>query len=204
MDKVALNTKLRQTGKKAAKAIRRNGEIPGVFYMNGKEPISISANPVDMKSLIYTNEAKLVDLNIEGQGGNQSCFIKEMKFCPVTDKLIHFDLLGYKDDEKIIFEVPISITGSSIGVRQGGVLQQNLHKLKIKCLPADLPTKLHVDISKLGLGQVIQIEHLLDDKFEFILPKSTTVVQVVKARTATADAAETSTESTAETESTEE
>ncbi len=187
MNKVALKAALRQNGKKAAKDIRRSGNVPGVFYMNGKEPISIAVNPADMKSLIYTKEAKLIDLEIEGTQGTQSCFIKEMKFCPITEKLIHFDLLGLDGSKKVVFTVPVAVTGSSVGVRQGGILQQNLHKVKVKCLPEDLPSQLVVDISKLGVGDAIQIADLANEKYDFVLPKTTSVVQVAKSRLSAAN-----------------
>ncbi len=185
MNKVALKATRRETGKKAVKSIRRSGNVPGVFYKNGQEPVSISVNPVDMKTLIYTNEAKLIDLEIEGNAGTQSCFIKEMKFCPITEKLIHFDLLGLNDDQKIVFVVPVSVTGSSAGVRQGGILQQNLHRIKVKCYPKDLPNKLEIDITNLGVGDVVQVSDLLSEKYDFILPKTTSVVQVTKSRVST-------------------
>lgn len=186
MNKVALKAARRESGKKAAKDIRRSGNVPGVYYMNGQEPVSISVNPVDMKPLVYTAEAKLIDLQIEGVPGTQSCFIKEMKFCPVSEKLIHFDLLGLKEDKKVTFVVPVAVTGSSIGVKQGGILQQNLYRLKVKCLPQDLPAKLTVDVTKLGLGEVIQVQDLKNEKYDFILPPTTTVVQVTKSRAAKA------------------
>ena len=184
MNKVALKVARRETGKKAAKDTRRSGMVPGVFYINGQDSIPVVADPKDMKQLVYTNEAKLVDLTIEGVNGVKSCFVKEMKFHPVTDKLIHFDLLGLTPDKKMTFVLPVAVTGSSIGVKEGGVLQQNLYRMKVKCLPKDLPNILQVDVTKLEVGKVIQVGDLKAEGIEFVLPPSTTVVQVTKARTA--------------------
>ncbi len=186
MKKVALKVARRETGKKAAKDYRNSGMVPGVFYQAGKENYSLLASPADLKQLVYTNEAKIVELEIEGVSGTKTCFVKEMKFHPVTDKLIHFDLLGLVDDKKTTFVLPISLTGSSSGVKEGGVLQQNLYRMKVKCLPKDLVPSLVVDVTNLAVGKVIQVGDLKSDTLEFVLPASTTVVQVTKSRTSKA------------------
>lgn len=186
MNKVALKVARRETGKKAAKDYRKAGMIPGVFYKNGQENFSILANPADLKQLVYTNEAKIVELEIEGVSGKKDCFVKEMKFHPTTDKMVHFDLLGISDDEKTTFVLPIAVIGSSIGVKEGGVLQQNLYRMKVKCFPKNLVPALTVDVTSLEVGKVIQVGDLKSETMEFILPESTTVVQVTKSRVAKA------------------
>jgi large subunit ribosomal protein L25 len=184
MDKVALKVTRRETGKKVAKDIRKSGMVPGVFYKNGLEPISITADPRSLKTLVYTAETKLIDLEIEGVAGTQGCFIKEMKFHPVTDAMVHFDLLGLTEDKKMIFEAPIVLQGTAAGVREGGLLRQTIYKMKVKCFAKDLPSSLTVDISNMNIGDSISIRDLKFDNIEFILPPDATVAQVSKSRVA--------------------
>lgn len=182
MNKVDLKVSRRENGKKAVKAVRNSGLVPGIFYMNGQEPISISADPKSLKSLVYTAETKFINLQIDGIKDPKECFIKAMTFDPVTDKLTHIDLMGIDRNSRMIFEIPVVIKGSSIGVKEGGTLQQNIHKMKIKCNPADLPTSIEVDVTNYKVGKTLHIRDLSTEKMEYLLPADTTIVQIAQPR----------------------
>jgi large subunit ribosomal protein L25 len=182
MNKVDLQVSRRENGKKAVKAVRNSGLVPGIFYMKGQEPISISANPKSLKSLVYTAETKFINLQIEGIKEPKECFIKDLTFDPVTDKLTHIDLMGINRNAKMTFEIPVIVKGSAIGVKEGGILQQNIHKMNIRCNPNDLPTSIEIDVTDYKVGKALHIRDLSTEIMEYILPADTTIVQVAQPR----------------------
>lgn len=182
MNQVELKAKRRETGKKAVNAVRNSGLVPGVYYKNGDESIAITADPKALKPLVYTAETHFINLNVEGDNQPKQCFIKDLTFDPVSDKLTHFDLMGLTPGKKMVFEVPVVVIGSSVGVKEGGVLQQNVFKMNIKCLPKDLETKITIDVTDYKVGKALHVRDLPTDKYEYVLPGDTTIVQVAQPR----------------------
>lgn len=165
MEKVVLKANQRSSINKTSRSeIRKNGRVPGIFYSKHEKPIAIDVTEKSIKPLVFTSETHLISLELEGKE-NHECVIKDIQFDPVTDRVIHFDLLGLTVGEKFQLEVPIQYHGSPVGVKEGGVLQQFLHKLEIECLPKDIPQRLDVNIQDLKLGDAI---HIKDLKFENI------------------------------------
>jgi len=164
--------------KSTTKRIRREGLIPGVFYSKNNNPIHIGVADKTINPLVFTSKTHLISLELEGHE-EYECIIKDIQFDPVTDKVIHFDLLGLTKGEKITLEVPVQLVGSPIGVKEGGVVQHVMHKIEIECLPKNIPEHLVVDIAGLKLGDSIHISDLIYEDIEFIDPKESLIVQVV-------------------------
>jgi len=179
MAEITLNASVRNTVSKGdVKKLRRSGKIPGVFYYKKMEPQVIEVNEASLKPLVYTSEAHIVSLQIEGQE-DKSCILKDIQFDPVTDRIVHFDLQGITKDEKLTMEVPVLFIGSAVGIKKGGILQTSLHKLSIECLPADVPQHIQIDISNLELGSSIHVEDIKSDKFTVLNTEGTVIVSVV-------------------------
>jgi large subunit ribosomal protein L25 len=160
MEKLVLNANLRKDlGKSAKNAIRKNGRVPGVFYSKHNEPIAIDVPEGTLKPLVFTSEAHLLSLKMEGME-ELECVIKDVQFDPLTDRVIHFDLLGLTRGETIQLEVPIQFHGSPVGVKEGGIVQQPLHKLDIECLPKDIPQRIDIEVAHLKLGDSIHVSDL--------------------------------------------
>lgn len=159
MSDIVINAQRRDTGKKAAKAVRRNGLIPGVFYVNGKEPISIATTFLALRSVVYTSETHVIHLKVDN-GDNFDCVLKDVTFDPVTDQIVHFDLQGLTAGRKITVEIPIVLAGQAAGSRDGGLVQHILHKLRVECLPKDMPEHIEVDITNLNIGDSLHIGDL--------------------------------------------
>ncbi|MFZ9977428.1 MAG: 50S ribosomal protein L25 [Candidatus Kapaibacteriota bacterium] len=160
MSEIALKAQKRGTGKKAAKAVRNSGLVTGVYYRNGVEPIPIAVHPLNMRPIVYTAAANIINLEIEGSDAPLSCMLKDITFDPVTDAIVHFDLFGVSNENVVDFNVPVKLVGQSAGVREGGVLEHILHKLNVTCLPKDLPQQLDVDITELKIGQSLHVRDL--------------------------------------------
>ena len=184
MNEVILEVKKRETGKKASKAIRNQGFIPGVFYVQGVENISIYAKPIDLRPIVYTAQTKIVDLRVEGMEKSQQCILKDIQFDPVTDKIVHFDLQGLIAGQKLTVDLPIKLTGQSIGVRLGGKLMQNIIKLKVKVLPVDLIELIEVNVSHLNMGDNLLLKDIDLGPLETELSLDTVIAMVMKPRAA--------------------
>jgi len=167
--------------KSRTKKIRREGLIPGVFYSKNNKPIHIDVVDRAINPLVFTAKTHLISLELEGHE-EYECIIKDIQFDPVTDKVIHFDLLGLTKGEKIKLEIPVQLIGSPIGVKEGGVIQHVMHKIEVECLPRNIPEHIVVDIAGLKLGDSIHIGDLNYEDIEFIDSKESLIVQVTHAK----------------------
>jgi large subunit ribosomal protein L25 len=178
MSEIALKAQKRGTGKKAAKAVRNSGLVTGVYYRNGVEPIPIAVHPLNMRPIVYTAAANIINLEIEGADTPLSCMLKDITFDPVTDAIVHFDLFGVSNDNVVDFNVPVKLVGQSTGIREGGVLEHILHKLNVTCLPKDLPQQLDVDITELKIGQSLHVRDLSYEGIKINVVGDATIVAI--------------------------
>lgn len=181
MKEITLVAERRNSGKRASKDVRNAGFVPGIYYAHGDENISLKAKPLSLRPIVYTSLTRLVNLQIEGEN-DKLCFLKDVKFDPVTDNIVHFDLQGIKADQKITVDIPIKLIGQPIGVRQGGKLMQVIHKIKIKCLPNDMVESIEANISNLEMGSILYLKELNTENLEIELPADTVIARVTKPR----------------------
>ena len=117
-------------GTASAKALRADGNVPCVLY-GGKDVIHFHSPMYLFKDLLYSPDAHIVELNVEGL--KKKCVLQECQFHPVSDMLLHVDLLEIFDDKPVVMEVPVRLTGRSKGVVSGGAMRQSFRKLKVAC-----------------------------------------------------------------------
>jgi large subunit ribosomal protein L25 len=151
-----------RTGTGAARALRRDGKIPGVLYGGHEEPVyfSLVRNEV---AKILENEgvySHVLTLNIDGQP--QSTVLKDLQRHPSKSSIMHMDFQRISRAEKIRVHVPIHFIGESVsvGVKRGGVVTHNFVDLEVDCLPDDIPEFIEVDLSKVDLGQAVHLSEL--------------------------------------------
>ena len=159
MAEVTLKAEKREVKKGDAKKMRREGVIPGIYYLHGSDPVHIQVTVNDIKPIVYTSETRIAKLLIEGEE-DRECILKDVTFDPVSDKILHFDLLGITRGETLQLEIPISLVGKPVGVKEGGVLQHSLHRIDIECLPKDIPEHIEVDVSHLAMGDSVKVGDL--------------------------------------------
>ncbi len=178
MEKVILKAAERkQTTKSATNEIRNGGRVPGVYYSKHDEPIAIDVPEKALNSLVFTKENHLISLNVEGHDEIE-CVLKDVQFDPITDKVIHFDLLGLTKGEKFQLEVPLQFLGSPVGVKEGGLLQTFMHKLDIECFPKDIPQHLEINIADLKLGDAIHVADLKVENITILNPEDSVIVSI--------------------------
>lgn len=181
MAEVTLKAERREVQKNDAKKMRRDGIIPGVYYVHGQEPVHVKVTVNDIKPIVYTSETRIAKLQIEGEE-DRECILKEVTFDPVSDKILHFDLLGITRGETLQLEIPISLIGKPIGVKAGGVLQHSLFRIDIECLPKDIPEHIEVDVSHLEMGDAIKISDLNIDNITILNAEDSIVASIVAPR----------------------
>ncbi|NTU45491.1 MAG: 50S ribosomal protein L25/general stress protein Ctc [Chlorobiaceae bacterium] len=159
METIVLGVEPRVIKKKDAEKLRKNGIVPAVIYHKGEETIPVSVNEIALKKLVHSAESHIIDLQFP-DGKIKRSFIKQVQFHPVTDRIIHTDFQLFAADEVIELEVPVSVTGDSIGVEKGGKLQIIRHALTIKGKPEDMPDHLIVDVTALEIGHSIHVREI--------------------------------------------
>jgi large subunit ribosomal protein L25 len=174
-------SKRKELGKKSSRKTRKEGNVPCVIY--GKESNThFEAHENSFKNLVYTHEAHLVKLDLDGEVFN--AVLHDMQFHPVTDKIIHADFVQVFDNKPVIIDVPVTITGDAEGVKAGGKLIVKKRHLKVKGYAKDLPEDLIIDVTNLQIHHSIKVGELSFDKIELLDTKITTVVSVATSRVA--------------------
>jgi large subunit ribosomal protein L25 len=157
----ALHVSLREAaGSREARRLRRTGAIPGVVYGGGEDPLSFAVEERTLRHAL-ANAGAVMDLTVKG-GGSTPVVVKEMVRHPVTNATMHIDLLRVRLDVKIQATVFLELTGvdDAPGIKDGGVLEQQLRELNIEALPNDIPESLTHDVSEMQIGDTLTLEAL--------------------------------------------
>lgn len=179
MAEVTLQGEIRNIKGKKVNTLRRQGKIPGIFYLHGEKNLSIAIPEKSIVKLINSTETNIINLKLD-DGTEQKCILKAWQLDPVTDRPIHVDLQGIKLDEKITIEVPVVLTGGiPQGVKDGGMLQHIIHKLKISCLPKDIPQHIEINVENLLINQSIHVKDLQTGNYTILENENTTIVAVL-------------------------
>ena len=196
MSTATLSATLRsESGKGAARALRRAGSVPAVIYGHKREPMSLSIVTRELERLLERVAAgsTVVELSIDGKVSRT--IIREIQKHPFKKQLVHVDFQELVAGEKITVSIPLIIVGTSVGVRSsGGVLDQTLRELEVSVDPSSIPNHIDVDVSALGVGDSVHVRDLtLPEGITVITDADASVVVVaapkVNATDAAADAA---------------
>ena len=160
MPEVVLTAEVRELAGKHAKHTREQGMVPGVYYARGEKNISIQVPRTSLEPLVFTSEAHVIDLRFNA-GEGKKCILRDVQFDPVSDKPIHFDLQGLKENEKLTMDIPVVLTGGiPKGVRDGGMIQHFVHKLRVSCLPKDIPQRIEINVGELAINDFVHVRDL--------------------------------------------
>jgi len=180
MSQVVLNARNRKMeGKGAARRIRRTGRVPGVLYGRSGKAISI-----DLDALEFTNgiknisESTIVKVDVEGKA--YDAFVKDTQRNIIDGNILHVDFYEVESGVLLRARVSIQLKGNAVGVRDGGILEFPLHEIEVECMPQDLPERIELDISDLGVNQSIHVREVpLSDSIR-VISAADQVVALVK------------------------
>ena len=183
MKSLTIQGKKRESvGKASTRALRNADQVPCVVY-GGSEPIHFSADVREFRDLVYTPEAHIVVLELDG-GEAVNCVLQDIQFHPVTDNILHADFYQISDEKPVTMNIPVRLEGRARGVLAGGVLRFNLRKLKVRAIPSKLPDEIVIDISKMRIGHKKYIKDIRVDEYSLIHPDNAVVCMIKTSRTA--------------------
>ncbi|MFP4152703.1 MAG: 50S ribosomal protein L25 [Alkalispirochaeta sp.] len=147
-----------ETGKGAARALRRGGRIPAVVYGHS-EPVTISVEAREFRREFHTvSESQLINLKLDDDA--RTVLIKEYSEDITTGDITHIDFFEVEAGKKLHTRIAVELKGSPIGVREGGILEHTLYEIEIECLPKDIPEHITVDVSALDQGHSVHISDI--------------------------------------------
>lgn len=158
-----------EVGRNAVKQVHARGSVPAVIYGSKNEPQNLEVSKKELQQLLAhaVGENILVELEVAGQGTRLS-LIQEVQHHPVKSTILHVDFHEVSLNEEIEAEIPVEATGEALGVKTfGGLLEQSIRALPIRCLPQNLPEIITVDVSALNVGEALHVRDL-------VLPKGVT------------------------------
>ncbi len=194
MQKITLKAEKRaESGKGNARHLRRNKLLPAVLYSKGSSiPIKLQKKDVKVMMVSGGGEHALITLELsdsKGKKTNHWALLKDYQTDPVKNELLHVDFIEISLKKKIKTFTTIVITTMPLGIKEGGILQQQLREVEIECLPTQIPDGINVDAGFIQIGHSLHVEELktpegvkiLTDPQEVILSVSAPVVEEVAA-----------------------
>ncbi len=179
--------------KNAARRVRVAGRIPGVIY-GAKEPsVAVELDPKQMLRILHSESGHntIIDVQVAGSPAAKAMIV-DWQYEPIKGTLMHVDLKRIAMDKVMRVEVPVLLEGTPVGVKvQGGILDQVLREIEVECLPADIPSHIAVDVSGLGLNDILRVSDLPHSgSVKFLTEEGATVahVTVIKEEVVAADA----------------
>jgi large subunit ribosomal protein L25 len=165
-------------------SLRAEGKVPGTVYGQQDAAVSVSVDAKEITRIVQsaTGLNTLVDLALEGK--KETVIMKELKRnILLPERYVHVDFLRISLKDKLEVQVPVVLTGEAAGVKEGGIIQQSLREVALKCLPTAIPESLELDITNLGVGESLTVAELkVPEGTEFISEPDETVVTVVAPR----------------------
>ena len=159
MEAKKLNVEPRQGGgKSVAGRLRRDGKIPAVIYGH-VSPTAITVNAREFRNAFKRiTENTIVELHMPG--GVHEVLVKDYQKDNLTGQILHVDFYEFEKGKALRTRVPVRLTGSPVGVKEGGILETQLRELDVECLPKDLPEEIVLEISELGLDRALHVRDL--------------------------------------------
>ena len=165
MAEVTLEVSRRETtGKEVAKKLRQEGKIPAVVYGGHKEPVAITVDRKAVSELVQKSEhgvRSIFLLKMAGTDQQRHAMIKEIQIDPMSRRMKHIDFVRVVMDEKVRVTVPVHVTGTAKGVKEGGgLLDWQVRELHVECLPNAIPDQIDVDVTELTGHDYYRIKDL--------------------------------------------
>ncbi len=167
-------------GKGGARKSRAAGLIPGILYGHGEAPIPVAVGARDFQLALAASEGRNPIVNLSVSGTDYTALIRDVQYDPITHDVIHLDFQHISLTERIEVEVAIHLIGLAVGVKDaGGILEQILRTVEVRCLPTAIPSSLDVDVSHLAIGDSVHVRDLKIQDLEVLTELDATVATVV-------------------------
>jgi len=186
MAEIVVNAKSRDDrGKNAARRLRRQGLVPGIVYGGKGGNIAVAVDPKALQKVLRSEAGRntILKLDIAGAGATNA-ILKDLQVDPIKENLLHADFYRIAMDVAIRVTVPINIRGEARGVKvDGGILELITREIEVECLPGDIPERIDVDVSELGLNGALRVSDLpANAKVKILENADQVVVHVVSVK----------------------
>jgi large subunit ribosomal protein L25 len=167
------------TGKGAARKLRARGRVPGILYGHGMEPMLLHVSGQDLLHLFHqSGSSVLIGLQVDGK--THLAIPREIQRDHIHGRFVHIDLLAVRRDEKITLAVEVRETGEAQGVREGGVIEHHLRDVEVACLPNDVPEFIEIDVTPLGVGDMLRVRDIVPPAgIEVLTDPETALISVI-------------------------
>lgn len=184
MERVSLEARRRDgIGKSRVRLLRRGGQVPGVVYGRGRDPLPVVVDARALRNILHTDAGLnvLIDLSVtDGDRAAETVIVKELQRDMFLRDIIHVDFHSISLTETLEAHVPLSFVGQAPGVAEGGVFEVHLREVLVECLPTQIPEHLAVDISGLAVGDSIHVRDLkVPAEVTIVTPAEEVVATVV-------------------------
>lgn len=171
-------------GKNASRRLRREGKVPAVLYGGDEPSMHLAIQKKDIFGILRSESGENTIFKASFDSESRDTMIKELQTDPVTDEILHIDLILIAMDKAVRVSVPVVVAGESVGVKtEGGFVDLITREVEVECLPGDIPEHIEVDISDLHLHQSIKIEDMIFPEGVESLEDPQTLVVLIEAPT---------------------
>jgi len=164
MAEVTLEVSRREkSGKGVARKLRASGQVPAVVYGARRDPVAITVDRKSVTELIQKSDhgvRSIFLLKMAGTDQQRHAMIKDIQIDPISRRMTHIYFVRVVMDEVVRVTVPVHISGTALGVKEGGILDWQVRDLHIECLPGAIPDAVDVDVSPLGGHEYYRISDL--------------------------------------------
>ena len=180
-------------GKKATKALRKEGLVPCNLYGEKKgenglpEALSFAVAANELRKIVYTPHIYVINLIIDGE--SHTAIMKELQFDPVSDALLHIDFYEVNDQKPITIGIPVKLNGLAQGVRDGGRINLSIRKINVTAPYQAIPEHLDIDVTNLQLGKSIKVGEWSFEGLEIATPAEVVVCSIKTTRASKSAAA---------------
>jgi large subunit ribosomal protein L25 len=159
MNIVIKSEKRQGLGSNAARRLRKQGFVPAVLYGESMESRALVVSKKDIVQILKLESGENTIFKVAVDTDMYDAMIKDLQVDPVTDELLHADLIRISMDKPVRVTVPIVHSGEPVGVKtEGGFVDFVTREVEVECLPRDIPESLSIDISELHIHQSIKAE----------------------------------------------
>jgi large subunit ribosomal protein L25 len=159
--------------------MRRSGRIPAVLYGRSGKAIAIDLDAREFSGGVkHISESTIVKVEVDGK--SYDAFVKDTQRNIVDGNILHVDFYEVESGVLLRARVSLHLKGNPVGVREGGVLEFPLHEVEVECFPKDLPERIEIDVSDLGVNQSIHLRDLALAEGVKLMSAGDQVVALVK------------------------
>jgi large subunit ribosomal protein L25 len=161
--------KREKMGKGAARQARRDNKVPGIIYGQGMDPVPVIVDRRELVTAFLTDAGMNVLLTIDVEGEKTTALARDLQRDPLRGTLLHTDFVKVDLTQEVEVEVRLNLIGEAAGVKEGGILEQPLFSLHVRCLPTEVPESIEADVSALNIGDSLKVADIAADaKFEIL------------------------------------